>query len=71
MSRIRLAFAACALAATVSACQNGGSVTGADRIASPERASYNGGMAGSGGASTATSDTTATARGIGMAGSGY
>ena len=70
MSRIRLALAVCALAATVSACQDGGSVTGPDGQSSPGGARYNGGWAGSGHFSE-PADSAAGTGGIGMAGSGY
>lgn len=66
MSRIRFTLAVCALVATVSACQDGGSVTGLD--SSPGGARYNGGWAGSG---HFAEPTDSTAGGIGMAGSGY
>jgi hypothetical protein len=68
MSRIRLAFAVCVLAATVSACQDGRSLTGLDGQSSPGGARYNGGWAGSG---HSAEPADSTAGGIGMAGSGH
>jgi hypothetical protein len=70
MSRIRLAFAVCALAATVSGCQDGGSVMGPDGISSTGSARYNGGWAGSGHA-VEPADSTAFGDGVGGAGSGH
>lgn len=68
MSRIRFTLAVCALVATVSACQDGGSVTGPD--SSPGGARYNLGWAGTGHFIEST-DSAAGTSGIGMAGSGY
>jgi hypothetical protein len=66
MSRIRFTLAVCALVATVSACQDGGSVTGPDR--GPGGARHNLGWAGSG---HFAEPTDSVFGGIGMAGSGY
>lgn len=66
MSRIRLALAVCALAVTVSACQDGGSVTGPD--SSPGGARYNGGWMGTG---HFIEPADSTADGIGAGGSGH
>ena len=68
MSRIRIALAVCALAATVSACQDGGSVTGPD--SGPGGARFNGGMAGSGHFSE-PADSADSSDGIGMMGTGH
>ena len=70
MSRIRLAFAVCALAATVSACKDRGSVTGPDGVSTTGGARYNGGMAGSGHA-VEPADSAAGEDGVGMIGSGH
>lgn len=68
MSRIRFTLAVCALVATVSACQDGGSVTGPDRV--PGGARYNGGWMGTGHFIEST-DTVFGTNGIGMIGSGH
>jgi len=66
MSRIRFTLAVCALVATVSACQDGGSVTGPD--SSPGGARYNGGWMGTG---HFAEPADSTARNGGWAGSGH
>jgi hypothetical protein len=68
MSRIRFTLAVCALVAAVSACQDGGSVTGPD--SSPGGGRYNLGWAGTGHFIEST-DTVAGTNGIGMIGSGH
>lgn len=69
MSRIRFALAVCVLAATVSACQDGGSVTGPDGVGSAGGARYNGGWLGTG-HSVEPADS-AAGGGIGAGGSGH
>ena len=66
MSRIRFTFAVCALVATVSACQDGGSVTGPD--SSPVGVRYNLGWMGTG---HFMEPADSTARNGGWAGSGH